>query len=150
MASLVKRSDMAFSWRREGRMMWTSGWGHWGSWILATVAAARTMTGMSCVMVVSRSRGKKLGFASPKDSSLVSAFSLGKGALSGFRVVVAMDVGGREEGRLLVTIVRESKGMLSFFVKRMEAEEALRADRRARWRDARGIRRLMVLFSTAD
>ena len=108
------------------------------------------MTGMSCVMVVSRSRGKKLGFASPKESLLVSAFSLGKGAFSGFTVVVAMDVGGREEGRLLVTMVRESKGMLSFFVKRMEAEEALRADRRARWRDARGIRRLMVLFSTAD
>ena len=150
MASLVKRSDMALSWRREGRMMWTSGWGHWGSWMLATVAAARTMTGMSCVMVVSRSRGKKLGFASPKASLVMSALSSGKGSFSGFRVVVAMVVVGREEARLLVTMVRESNGILSFFVKRIEAEEALRADRRARWRGARGMRRLMVLFSMAD
>ena len=150
MANLVKRSDMAFSWRSEGRMMWTSGWGHCGSWMLATVAAARTITGMSCVMVVSRSWGKKVGFASPKESVLVSALSLGKGAFSGFAVVVAMEFWGRAELRLLVTMVRESKGMLSFLVKRMEAEEALRADRRARWRGARGIRRLMVLFSMAD
>lgn len=56
-ASLVKRSEMAFSWRRGGSMMWTSGWGHWGSWMESTVEAARTMTGMSCVIVVSRSWG---------------------------------------------------------------------------------------------
>lgn len=70
--------------------------------------------------------------------------------MSGFRVVVVMDVGGREEVRLLVMMVRESRGMSSFFVKRMEAEEAERAERRARWRGARGMRRFMVLFSTAD
>ena len=64
-ASLVKRSDMALSWRRDGSMIWTSGWGHWGSCILATVAAASTMTGISCVMVVSRSCGKMPGFGSP-------------------------------------------------------------------------------------
>lgn len=131
-------------------MMWTSGWGHWGSCILATVAAARTMTGMSCVIVVSRSWGKKAGLGSPKESLLVWASSTGKAALSGLEVVVVMDVEGREEGRLLVMMVRESRGMLSFLVKRMEAEEAVRAERRARWRGARGMRRFMVLFSTAD
>ena len=47
-------------------------------------------------------------------------------------------------------IVRESRGRLSFFVRRMEAEDAERADRRARWREARGTRRLIVLFSAAD
>ncbi len=61
-----------------------------------------------------------------------------------------MDVGGREEVRLLVMIVRESRGMLSFLVKRIEAEEAERAERRARWRGASGMRRFMVLLSTAD
>ena len=149
-ASFVKRSDMAFSWSREGSMMWTSGWGHWGSWILATVAAARTMTGISCVIVVSRSWGKKGGFGSPEESLLVEASSAGKGAFSGFEVVVVIDVEGRDEGRLLVMMVRERSGMLSFLVKRMEAEEAVRAERRARWRGARGMRRFMVLFSTAD
>ena len=149
-ASLVKRSDMALSWSRDGSMMWTSGWGHWGSCILATVSAARTMTGMSCVMVVSRSCGKKPGSRSPKERLLAFASSKSKAALSGPRVVVVMDVGGLEEVRLLVMIVRESSGMLSFFVRRIEAEEALRAERRARWRGARGMRRFMVLFSTAD
>lgn len=61
-----------------------------------------------------------------------------------------MDVCGREELKLLVMIVRESSGMLSFLVKRMEAEEAARAERRARWSGARGMRRFIVLFSTAD
>ena len=56
----------------------------------------------------------------------------------------------RAAARLLVIIVRESKGILSFFVSRIEAEDAERAERRARWRAARGTRRLMVLFSTAD
>ena len=149
-ASLVKRSDMALSWRSDGSMMWTSGWGHWGSWIEATVAAARTMTGISCSIDVSRSCGKSRGFGSPKESLLLLASLTGKGASSGFEVQVGMDVGGRDDLRLLVMMVRMSSGTLSFFVKRMEAEEAVRAERRARWRGARGMRRLMVLFSTAD
>ena len=108
------------------------------------------MTGMSCVMVVSRSCGKKPGFGSPRDSLLLEASSTGKGALSEFRVVVVMDVGGREEFKVLVMMVRDSRGMLSFFVKRIEAEDAVRAERRARWREARGMRRFIVLFSMAD
>lgn len=146
----MKRSDMALSWSRDGSMMWTSGWGHCGSCILATVAAARTMTGISCVMVVSRSCGKKLLLGSPKVSLLAEASSTAKGALSESKVVVVMAVGGLEEARLLVMIVKMSSGMLSFLVKRMEAEEAVRAERRARWRGARGMRRFMVLLSTAD
>ena len=47
-------------------------------------------------------------------------------------------------------MVRESKGISSFLVRRMDAEEADRAERRARWRAASGTRRLMVLFSMAD
>ena len=148
-ASFVKRSDMDFSCRRGGSMMWTSGWGHWGSWIAATAAAARTMTGMSCVIVVSRSWGRKAGGC----GSLKEFESLaGKTAssLGGLRVVVVIEVGGRVEVGLFVIIVRERRGMLSFFVRRMEAEEAARAERRARWRGASGMRRFTVLFSTAD
>ena len=118
--------------------------------MLATVAGARTWTGRSCVIVVSRSCGKKPGFGSPNDSLLLWASLTGKGTFSGSRLVVVMDVEAREEARLPVMIVRESRGVLSFFVKRIEAEEALRADRRARWRGARGMRRLMMLFSMAD
>lgn len=54
-ASFVKRSEMALSCRRGGSMICTSGSRHDGSWICATVAAARTATGMDCVIVVSRS-----------------------------------------------------------------------------------------------
>ena len=45
--SLVKRSEMDFSWRRLGRRMWTSGSGHLGSWIPSTEAAEITRTGIS-------------------------------------------------------------------------------------------------------
>lgn len=76
--------------------------------------------------------------------------SVGRGAWLGSDLVVVMEVGGREEGRVLVVIVRERRGMLSFFVRRMEDAEALVAERRARVSEARGIRRLMVLFSLAD
>ena len=47
-------------------------------------------------------------------------------------------MGGARVDRVLVMIVRERRGMLSFLVRRMEAEEPLRADRRARERRARG------------
>ncbi len=100
-------------------------------------------------MVVSRSWGKKpCALGSPKDSSAV--VSSGKGGASGPRVVVVIDVGGRVDGRLLVMIVKESSGMLSFFVKRIEALDAVAAERRARRSGGRGMRRFMVLFSTAD
>ena len=47
-------------------------------------------------------------------------------------------------------MVKERSGRLSFFVRRIEAEEAERAERRARCRWARGTRRLMVFDSAAD
>lgn len=85
---------------------------------------------------------------SPKDSS--AAVSSGKGAPSGPSVVVVIEVGGLVDVRLLVMIVRERSGILSFFVKRIEALDAVEAERRARSSEDSGIRRLMVLLSTAD
>lgn len=60
-----------------------------------------------------------------------------------------MGVGRRVE-MLSVIMVRDRRGTLSFFVKRIEAEDAEAADRRARRSEARGTRRLMALFSAAD
>ena len=54
-ASLVKRSEMALSCSSDGSMMCTSGVGPCGSLMLATDAGARTTTGTSCVIVISRS-----------------------------------------------------------------------------------------------
>ena len=107
------------------------------------------MTGMSCVIVVSRSCGKTpAALASPKES--LALRSSGNGAFSGLRFVVVIEFAGRMEARLLVIIVKERRGTLSFLVNRIEAEVALSAERRARLRGSSGIRRLMVLFSAAD
>lgn len=51
---------------------------------------------------------------------------------------------------MLVKMVRVRSGMLPFFVRRMEADEAVRAERRARFRWARETWRLMVLLGVAD
>ena len=59
-------------------------------------------------------------------------------------------MGGAREDSVLVDMVRERRGWLSALVRRSEALEAVTAERRARWRWARGTRRLMVLFSAAD
>lgn len=67
-----------------------------------------------------------------------------------FDVVVVIGWGPRLAAKLLVMIVRESRGISSFFVRRMDAEEADRAERKARWRAESGTRRFMVLFSAAD
>ena len=64
--------------------------------------------------------------------------------------VVAIDAAPRDEARAEVTIVRERRGTLSFFVRRIEALDAEKAERRARWRAARGTRRLMTLLAEAD
>jgi hypothetical protein len=45
----------------------------------------------------------------------------------------------------LLTMVRQRKGAPTFLVRRIEAEVALRADLRARWRDWRGTSRFMAL-----
>lgn len=85
---------------------------------------------------------------SPKDPLML--LLSGKGAPSGPSVVVVIEVVGRVQFRLLVMIVRERSGILSFFVRRIEVLDAVDAERRARKRGRRGMRRLMVLFSTAD
>ena len=66
------------------------------------------------------------------------------------RVVVVIEVAGREGTRLFVTMVRESRGMSSFLVNRMDAAKAFDAERRARRSEARGMRRFIVLLSLAD
>ncbi len=50
---------------------------------------------------------------------------------------------------LLVMIVRDRRGMLSFFVRRMDADVAWRADLRARRRGLRGTSRF-ITFEAAD
>ena len=63
---------------------------------------------------------------------------------------MVIEFAGRMAARLLVIIVKERRGTLSFLVSRIEAEVALRAERRARLRGSSGIRRLIILFSAAD
>lgn len=58
-AKRVNRSEMDFSCKRGGRRIWTSGSRQRGSWMLATEAGARTVTGMDCEIVVSRSEDGK-------------------------------------------------------------------------------------------
>ena len=83
------------------------------------------------MMVVSRSSGQKpAALGSPKESLVLD--SSGKGALSGSRFVVSIGFGGRIDARLFVIIVRDNNGISSFFVRRIEADDALRAERRAR------------------
>lgn len=151
-ASLVKRSEMDFSWRRGGRMMWTSGSGHLGSWIEVTTEAARTWTGMDWVIVVSRSWGgrRKSGSGGRLDSVNESwADDLLAGVPAVVVVVVGMG-GRREEVKVLVMMVRTRRGVLSCLVRRMEAEEPVRAERRARERRLRGTCRLMAFRGEAD
>lgn len=152
-ASRVKRSEMDFSCRRGGRMICTSGSRQRGSWILATEAGARTVTGMDCVIVVSLSR-PNVGGAGPSAKETESSFRSPLGPLPGSegRGGGSMDVvvGGRKDVRVLVRIVSERRGMLSFFVRRIEAPEAVRAERRARLRWARETWRFMVLLGVAD
>lgn len=61
-----------------------------------------------------------------------------------------MVIGGAREDRVLVMMVRDRSGILSFFVRRIEAEDPLRAERRARERRARGTWRLIALLRAAD
>lgn len=152
-ASLTKRSDIFFRDDSAGSMMCTSGCGHTGSWMCATSAAGRTIIGMSCVMVVSRSVGGKLaGGGGPLASEDEGKDGAVAGGEEGGLLVVGMLVGGARmaEEREEVTMVRERRGMLSFFVRRMEALVAERAERRARLRWPRGTRRLMTLLAEAD
>ena len=141
-ASLVKRSEMDLSCKRGGSMMWTSGSRQRGSWIRATVEAARTCTGMDCVIVVSRSWERRPESADESPPAFESAWRE--------KLASSVVTGGTREKSVLVMMVRERRGTLSFFVRRIEAEEPPRAERRARASSARGTWRLMALFGVAD
>lgn len=124
--------------------MWTSGSRQVGSWMEATDWGARTVTGMDCVMVVSRSWGKggPAWLGRDMESSLARSTSLvmtGFEASEGSRELLAFsrDTGGRKVAQVVVRIVRESRGMLSFFVRRIEADVAAKADLRARFKCVR-------------
>lgn len=141
-ANFVKRSEMDFNCKRGGSIICTSGSRQRGSWIEATAAAARTWTGMDCVMVVSRSWEWKPAWLC-SDNELSGFVSDGKEA---FSVVI----GGPRDESVLVMIVRERRGILSFLVRRIEAEEPPRAERSARESRVRGTWRLMVFPGVAD
>jgi hypothetical protein len=131
-ASFVNRSLMLFSCISGGRMICTSGSLVCGSWMCATVSGASTRTGISCVTTVSRLPPKALSNGASKPSSLFAPV-VGK-ALYEFEDVV-------------VTMVRASTGMLSFFVRRIWAEVAFKAVLRARLSEASGTSRLMTLLA---
>lgn len=140
-ASLVKRSEIAFNWIKDGRIICASGSFVLGSWIPSTLSAVNTRIGISCVTIVSRSR---LCRAS-RDSSRKALSPNGSCAWLGRKPFAVCP-----EDMVLVMIVRERTGCPSFFVRRMEAEEAFRADLRARFRGRRGSSRLIVLWSALD
>lgn len=74
-ASLVNRSDMAFNWMSDGRITCASGSRTRGSWIPSTLSAVNTLTGISCVTIVSLSlpppafKSSSLKALSPNGSS---------------------------------------------------------------------------------
>lgn len=108
---------------------------------------------MSCVIIVSRSARPRSKLSSRNwDPSSGKAEAggrpLGSVAEGRGRVEEEAKV-GPEEG-MEVVMVRERRGMFSFFVSRIEAWEAFWADLRARWSGASGISRLIVLESAAD
>jgi hypothetical protein len=138
-ASLLKRSEIAFSWMREGRTIYASGSLTFGSWIPSTLSACKTRTGISCVTIASLSR------PASRFSSW-NALSPNGSWFAPFRNPFAL----LPLLMVFVMIVRERTGAPSFLVRRMDADDALIADLRARLRGGRGSSRLIVLFGAAD
>ena len=145
----MKRSEMDLSWRRPGSRMCTSGSRQLGSWMPSTVTALRTRTATSWVIVVSREAPP---LKPPSSVKVSSEPPLRLGADGKVRPSTPRLVAGLPElvRGVLVMMVRERRGTLSFLVRRRDADVAFWAERRARWRGARGTSRLMVLFATAD
>lgn len=153
-ASLVKRSEMDFICCKGGRRMWTSGSGPTGSWRWETEAVERTTTGIDCVIVVSRSwfmddpapgpvpgavavegNGSVAAASGRNDRSLSPLSRLAEAGGGSLLLLVLVFVGRAvTEVRFEVMIVRASKGASSFFVRRISALVAPKAERRARWR----------------
>lgn len=61
-----------------------------------------------------------------------------------------MGIKGTREEKVSLIMVRESKGISSCLVRRIDAEVPERAERRARWSGASGTWRLIVLAGIAD
>jgi hypothetical protein len=59
-------------------------------------------------------------------------------------------MGGMREDKLLVVMVRTRRGILSCLVKRIEAEDPVRAERRARESRPSGTCKLMAFRAEAD
>ena len=151
-ASLVKRSEIDFMCCSGGRRMWTSGSGPTGSWRWETEAVERTTTGIDCVIVVSRSwvmdvpvpapapppaavEGNGSGASGRKERSLSPLSRLAEVEGGSLLLLVLVFVGRAvTDVRLEVMIVRASMGASSFFVRRISALVAPKAERRARWR----------------
>lgn len=132
-ASFVNLSLMLFNCANGGNMMCTSGSRHWGSCNPAMVSGPKTLTGTSCVMIVSRLPPPNVASnAGSRPSSLM---------------LPAVGNAAYEFEDDVVTMVRASNGMLSFLVRRIWADEAFKADLRARLRDVSGTSRLMTLFA---
>ena len=113
-------------------MIWTSGSRHCGSWSPATRSGLSTLMGTSWMMTVSLLLPKALSKADESNPS--SLFAVAGNAL----YVLDEDV---------VTMVRARTGMLSFFVRRIWADEAFKAVFRARLRELRGTSRFITLFA---
>lgn len=113
-------------------MMCTSGSRHCGSCSPATVSGASTLTGTSWVMMVSR-------LPPPNESS--------KGASRPPSLLAPVGNAEYEFEDEVVTMVRASSGMLSFFVRRIWADVAFNADLRARLSGPSGTSRLMTLLA---
>jgi hypothetical protein len=62
----------------------------------------------------------------------------------------SVGMGGMREDKLLVVMVRTRRGMLSCLVRRMEAEDPERAERRARESRASGTCKLIAFRAEAD
>lgn len=131
-ASFVNRSDILFSCSRLGRIIWTSGSRHVGSWSPSTADSCRTFTGTSCDITVSRSLGPV---------PLLSPSSVNKPSNSSSLLMpIALDPVVQLEER----IVSASSGTLPFFVSRICAEFAPFADRSARWSAPMGTSRFIT------
>lgn len=121
-----------------------------------TTDEARTCTGIDWVMVVSpRSSGGKLLVELVMNDVSLFALLLAStsrefcGPLVVVVVVVVIGAETRDEKRLVV-MVRTRRGILSCLVRRIEADEPVRAERRARVRRTSGTWRLMAFRAEAD
>lgn len=114
------------------------------------MSLARTMTGMDCVMVASRSCAVPAPLPVPPPSSGYSSWVLPPPWSGSVEIPLRIVADRACEPSVCTVMVSESTGMLSCFVSRIEADDPLRAERRARWRAASGTWRLMVLAAEAD